>query len=154
LFAFLITIHVIICIGLIITVLMQSAKGEGLAGAFGGGGGLSGAVFGGRGAAPFLSKATTTLAILFMTMCILLTLTTGGGRVQSGAVGTSAVQDYAREQAAPVTPSDVQPVNVGQQPAQQQGELPVTVTPTPKTTDEGQQPTQPAPEPEQGSGGQ
>jgi len=54
-----------ICLGLILVVLMQSAKGEGLAGAFGGTS-LSGAVFGGRGAATFLSKATTFLAIIFM----------------------------------------------------------------------------------------
>ena len=65
LFAILITIHILICFGLIICVLMQSAKGEGLAGAFGGTS-LSGAVFGGRGAATFLSKATSFLAIAFM----------------------------------------------------------------------------------------
>jgi preprotein translocase subunit SecG len=59
--------HVIVCIALVLVVLMQSSKGEGLAGtAMGGGSGLSGAVFGGRGAASFLSKATTVLAILFM----------------------------------------------------------------------------------------
>lgn len=59
--------HVIVCIALVLVVLMQSSKGEGLAGtAMGGGGGLSGAVFGGRGAASFLSKATTVLAVLFM----------------------------------------------------------------------------------------
>lgn len=59
--------HVIVCIALVLVVLMQSSKGEGLAGtALGGGSGLSGAVFGGRGAASFLSKATTVLAILFM----------------------------------------------------------------------------------------
>ena len=38
--------------------VIQSAKGEGLAGAFGGTS-LTGTVFGGRGAATFLSKATT-----------------------------------------------------------------------------------------------
>jgi protein translocase SecG subunit len=47
---------------------MQSAKGEGLAGtSFSGG--VSGAVFGGRGAASFLSRATTILAVLFMFNC-------------------------------------------------------------------------------------
>lgn len=59
--------HVIVCIALVLVVLMQSSKGEGLAGtALGGGSGLSGAVFGGRGAASFLSRATTVLAVLFM----------------------------------------------------------------------------------------
>ncbi|MDD3732367.1 MAG: preprotein translocase subunit SecG [candidate division Zixibacteria bacterium] len=60
--------HVIVCIALILVVLMQSSKGEGLAGtAFSSG--LSGAVFGGRGAATFLSKATSVLAIVFMLNC-------------------------------------------------------------------------------------
>ncbi len=60
--------HVIVAIALVLVVLMQSAKGEGLAGtAFSGG--MSGAVFGGRGAASFLSRATTVLAIVFMVNC-------------------------------------------------------------------------------------
>ncbi len=68
-----------ICICLIIVVLMQSAKGEGLAGAFGGGG-ITGAVFGGRGAATFLSKATTYIAIAFMVSCLGLTFISPGSR--------------------------------------------------------------------------
>ena len=75
--------HVIVCIGLILVVLMQSSKGEGLAGsAFGGGGGggLGGAVFGGRGAASFLSKATSVLAIVFMLNCIALAYMSAGTR--------------------------------------------------------------------------
>lgn len=64
--------HVIVCVALVLVVLMQSSKGEGLAGsAFGGGGGsgLGGAVFGGRGASSFLSKATSWLAVIFMLNC-------------------------------------------------------------------------------------
>jgi preprotein translocase subunit SecG len=141
LFTILITIHVLVCVGLIISVLMQSAKGEGLAGAFGGGGGVSGAVFGGRGAAPFLSKATTVLAIMFMGMSVLLTITTGGGRGQAVAGGASAVQDYAKEQAQQVAPANVPEVNVGQPTeGQSNQELPIKVTPTPSgKTDQSQQ---------------
>lgn len=83
--------HVIICIALILVVLMQSAKGEGLAGsAFGGGGGggIGGAVFGGRGAASFLSRATTVLAVVFMLNCGALAFmsskSTGGSTAASG----------------------------------------------------------------------
>lgn len=70
-YSILIGIYVLISLGLILVVLMQSSKGEGLAGAFGGTA-LSGAVFGGRGAATFLSKATSILAIAFMIFCLVL----------------------------------------------------------------------------------
>jgi protein translocase SecG subunit len=71
--------HVIVSVALIIVVLMQSSKGDGLAGtAFSGS--LSGAVFGGRGAATFLSKATTVLAIIFMFNCGALAFMSSQGR--------------------------------------------------------------------------
>ena len=93
--------HVIVCIGLIMVVLLQSAKGEGLAGsAFGGGGGgLGGAVFGGRGAGSFLSKATTILAILFMVNCLSLAFMSSGNKINiatGDAVTESAVTRQAQ----------------------------------------------------------
>jgi preprotein translocase subunit SecG len=73
--------HVVVCIALIIVVLMQSAKGEGLAGGTAFGGGVSSAVFGGRGAASFLSKATTVLAVVFFVNCGALALMSANTRV-------------------------------------------------------------------------
>jgi len=104
LIVFLTLLHVLICIGLIMTVLMQSAKGEGLAGAFGGSG-ITGAVFGGRGAATFLSKATTVLAIAFFLSCIMLSFLspgTGGGGRESSAIQREA-QRRTTEGTAPAT---------------------------------------------------
>lgn len=96
-FTLFIMIHVVICVLLIIVVLMQSAKGEGLAGAFGGGA-LSGAVFGGRGAASFLSKATTYLAVFFMVSCLGLSLMSAGRSGTSEVLpGESAVTREAQE---------------------------------------------------------
>jgi len=58
------TIHVIVCIILIIAVLLQSGKSADLAGAFGGVGSQS--AFGPRATANILSKTTTICAVLFM----------------------------------------------------------------------------------------
>ncbi len=57
-------IHILVCVGLIVIVLLQADKGEGLAGAFGGG--ASSTVFGERGSGGFMSKQTTTLAVVIM----------------------------------------------------------------------------------------
>ncbi len=118
-FSFLIVLHVFICIGLVVVVLMQSAKGEGLAGAFGGGGALSGAVFGGRGAASFLSRATTVLAVLFMVSCIALTFISKGRASSAGGAAGSAVQREAQEQI-----QQTQPPPVEVQPGAEEGGTP------------------------------
>lgn len=64
-------LHIAACIALIIIVLLQADKGEGLSGAFGGGG--SYAVFGKRGATGFIAKITTAAAVIFMLTSIGLT---------------------------------------------------------------------------------
>ena len=76
-------LHVLIASGLILIVLLQGGKGADIGAAFGGG--SSQTVFGGRGAATFLSKATTVLAVLFMVMAIALTL------IASQRGGTTAI---------------------------------------------------------------
>ena len=84
-FTVMVVFHTLVCIGLIIVVLLQSSKGEGLAGsAFGGGGSISNAVFGGRGAASFLSKATTVLAIVFFLNCAALAYMSAGAHSTKG----------------------------------------------------------------------
>lgn len=123
-YSIVVVIHVIICLGLMLVVLMQSSKGEGLAGAFGGGG-ISGAVFGGRGAATFLSRATTVLAICFMFSCVTLTLLSRGAvSTTEGGATNSAVQRLAGQQ--------------------QQQQMPVTTTPTQTPTPGQQTPVQPS----------
>jgi len=97
LYGFLILLHILICIGLIITVLMQSSKGEGLAGAFGGSG-ITGAVFGGRGAATFLSRATTVLAVAFFVSSIGLSFITPLTGSRGGGRGKSAVTEEAQKE--------------------------------------------------------
>jgi preprotein translocase subunit SecG len=112
----LVTLHVLICGLLIVVVLLQSAEAGDLAGAFGGAG--SQAAFGPRGAATFLSKATTWCAIMFMATSMALslhqstTVTTGGSVLQQfskpapkSAPATPATPGSSALPVAPVTPA-------------------------------------------------
>ena len=86
-------LHLVICFALVISVLMQSGKGGGLAGAFGGGGAGGQAIFGGRGAATFLSKATTVLGALFLLTALLLAMIPQ----RAQGPGRSLMQEQAEE---------------------------------------------------------
>jgi preprotein translocase subunit SecG len=103
-FGLVIGIHILICALLIVVVLLQSGKGGGLAGAFGGAGGI-GAVFGGQSAATFLTKATRYLAIGFMVTSLLLALlvrgTIGAGTIATGVREREATPASGVEGAVP-----------------------------------------------------
>jgi preprotein translocase subunit SecG len=78
-------VHYVVCIFLIIVVLLQSGKAADLAGAFGGMG--SQTVFGPRGSATVLSKATTIAAVLFMVTSLSLSIiATRGGKPGSSVL--------------------------------------------------------------------
>jgi len=79
------TVHVFVCLFLIIVVLLQSAQSGDLAAAFGGQG--SQTAFGPRGAATLMTKLTTWCAIIFVLTSITLSIMDGkkiGGSVLSG----------------------------------------------------------------------
>ncbi|MEX0780021.1 MAG: preprotein translocase subunit SecG [Balneolales bacterium] len=62
---------IIICVLLTIVVLLQSGQGGGLSGGMGGNaGGGGGNMMGARRTADFLSKTTSVLATLFLTLCL------------------------------------------------------------------------------------
>ena len=104
----LVTLHVLLCLLLIVVVLLQSGKAADLAGAFGGAG--SQTAFGPRGAATFLSKATTWCAIMFMLTSISISLRqtpemAGGGSLLERA----APQQKTEPAKAPATTPAQQP---------------------------------------------
>jgi preprotein translocase subunit SecG len=102
----LVTLHVLICGLLIIVVLLQSGEAADLAGAFGGAG--SQTAFGPRGAATFLSKATTWCAIMFMLTSMALTMHQNS---TAAASGSSILQQYSKtaKPAAPAVPVPAAP---------------------------------------------
>jgi preprotein translocase subunit SecG len=94
------TLHVIVCVILVLVVLLQSGKGADLAGAFGGG--ATQTAFGSRGPASFLSKMTTAAAIVFMLTSIGLSLIT-----TTKSEGKS-VLETTKQRSAPVQKAPVQ----------------------------------------------
>lgn len=108
------TLHVIVCLFLVIVVLLQSGKAADLAGAFGGMG--SQTAFGPRGAATVLSKATTIAAVLFMVSSLTLSVLhtrSGGGTVGSSVLEKAAPPTKTDTKKAPATPAPAQPAPGG-----------------------------------------
>jgi len=75
---FLTVVHVLVCLILIATVLLQRGKGAEIGAVFGGGG--SSTVFGSRGAGNFLSRLTTGAAVLFFVTSLTLAIIGSGHR--------------------------------------------------------------------------
>jgi preprotein translocase subunit SecG len=124
-YGLLLVIFILVCLFQIVVILLQSSKGGGLAGAFGGA--SMGTVFGGRGAATFLSKVSAVLATIFMLLSLILGLMTSAGGENQGLV-EQARQERASSPAAilpsvPGTesvPQQPPPASPSEQPAPQQ----------------------------------
>ena len=67
-----VTLHFIVCITLIAIVLLQTGKGGGMAGIFGGGG--SDQIFSAPSGMAFIKKVTVVCAVTFMLTSLTLTL--------------------------------------------------------------------------------
>ena len=89
------TIHILIALGLVITVLLQRSEGGGLGI---GGGGAGGGFMTARGTANLLTRVTTILAVGFFSTTIILAIMAGVGKAPM-----SIVDDVIKE--APATPS-------------------------------------------------
>jgi preprotein translocase subunit SecG len=118
----LVTLHILVCGLLIIVVLLQSGEAADLAGAFGGAG--SQTAFGPRGAATFLSKATTWCAIMFMLTSMAMTMRQNS---TAAASGSSVLQQFSKT-AKPATAAPAAPA-----PATPNSSTPAPTAPAPST---------------------
>jgi preprotein translocase subunit SecG len=145
-------IHVLSCVALVVSILLQSGKGGGLAGAFGAG--SSQTLFGGRGAATFLTRASTVLAVIFFVTSLTLGLTSS----RPAGSGRSLIQEEARRRAAEQNPAQSPPAAPQGAPTQgapgqtQNAPIPSPTPANPPTQSTPAPPTQSGTVPE-GSGG-
>jgi len=125
----LVFIHVLVSIVLATVVLLQSSKGGGLAGAFGGAGGAPQQLLGSRGMTTLLHKLTIYLAVGFFLTSFMLFMTDTSG---ASATAKSVVGEAAREGQID-TPLQEDPLQV---PAETGNEAP-TQTPAQGSEEEG-----------------
>ena len=110
----LVTLHIVVCFVLIIVIMLQSGSAADLAGAFGGAG--SQTAFGPRGAATFLSRATTWCAIVFMMTSLALSVK----RSPNESLSTGSVLEQTQKSGtAPAKPAQAPPIQIPITPAQQ-----------------------------------
>ena len=124
-------IHVLVALVLILVILLQSAKGGDLAGAFGGMG--SQTAFGPRGTSNFLSKTTAILAAVFMVTSVTLAIISNRGHRGGSVLSNEPVKTAPATPALPpgLTGQPPQGTNAGT-PAPAQT-IPVPVNPAPAT---------------------
>ena len=92
------TLHVIVCVLLVILVLLQSGR-EGMGVIFGGGGDSS--VFGTAGASGILVKLTTFLAVIFVCTSLGYNIMTGTFKKSAETVLDIQFEEVPAQQSAP-----------------------------------------------------
>jgi preprotein translocase subunit SecG len=123
-YIFLVVLHVAICLVLMGVILLQSGEAADLAGAFGGSG--SQTAFGPRGAATFLSRATTWCAVMFMFTSMALAVHV---RTTSGGAGRSILEQFSRPAPKSAAPAPIPPSQIP--PAQPAAPAPAAPAPGP-----------------------
>ena len=93
---FVMVLFVPVCILLVVIILLQDSKGEGLSSSAFGASEVQ-SILGGRGAATFLSKLTTWLAVGFMVMSLFLMRFYGD--INSGALSPIETEEAQSESA-------------------------------------------------------
>lgn len=105
---FLLIIMVLIAILLILAVLLQSSKGEGLAGSIAGGQSL-GSTFGARRTADFLSKITWWLGGSLLVLCVVYNMYFLPG--QTTAEQRESIIQSSQQNSVPTAPSLPEPTD-------------------------------------------
>ncbi|HET6370929.1 MAG TPA: preprotein translocase subunit SecG [Nitrospiria bacterium] len=143
LYVLLVIFHLIVSAVLVSVVLLQSGKGAEMGAAFGG---SSQTLFGGRGAATFLSKVTVGSAVLFMLTSLSLSVLSR----ERSVLTSSSVMDSGKKAAEETIPKETGvPVGPDKIPSAtnspSSSSTPVAPPGAGSTTNAAEQPTAPAP---------
>ena len=136
------SLHVVVCVVLIILVLLQSAK-EGMGVIFGGG---NASVFGSSGAGGLLSKLTAFVAIIFVATCLSYNILTSTASQQESTILDVRLEEVpaqapaAAPQAAPAAPA----AEAGQAVPAEQPAVQAPTTAEPAATEQASPAAQPA----------
>src|SRR5690554_861411 len=137
----LLVIHVIVSFVIVVVILLQSGKGGGMGSGFGGAAAVGQQIFGGRGAATFLSKLTVALGATFFITS--MALAWYSSRPQSaldltqtsGETPQSQVDQIIEEGGSGAAPANQTPLDLqidspsGEQPIELDQESPATEAP-------------------------
>ena len=96
------TLHVVVCLLLVVLVLLQAGK-EGMGVIFGGG---SGSVFGSSGAGGMLSKLTAFIAVLFILTSLSYNLISSNPASEKSVILDVKAEDVPAAPVAPASPVD------------------------------------------------
>ena len=98
------TIHILIALGLVGSVLLQRSEGGGL-GIGGGGGGGGGGFMTARGTANLMTRVTAVLAACFFATSIILAIMAGAG-TESASIVDEVINETPAPLAGPTVPTD------------------------------------------------
>jgi len=120
----LLVIHLLVAVAIVTLVLLQRGKGADMGAAFGGG--SSESLFGARGSANFLSRATAALVTVFFLSSLTLAYiyTRQGGEAGSVIGGDSVIQSQSESESSPdsvAPPGDPPPAPDAQTETQPEG---------------------------------
>ena len=97
------TIHILIALGLVGSVLLQRSEGGGLG--IGGGGGGGGGFMTARGTANLMTRVTAVLAACFFATSIILAIMAGAG-TESVSIVDEVINETPAPLAGPTVPTD------------------------------------------------
>jgi preprotein translocase subunit SecG len=106
-YIFVVALHILCCLVLIGSILLQPGKGGDPASAFGGG--MASTMFGPRGPANVLSRATTIIAFLFMFTSISLALYSNKSVLAGSDVGSELDRLQKQKNEKGKGPAEIKP---------------------------------------------